>query len=254
VAGYELCPGLEEQASILGVELRADAMTALVSEGRLWQVASDGVMASAGAVLIATGATFKSLNVPGEERLRGRGVSHCASCDAPLLRDRRVAVIGGGDSALQEALTLADVAKSVVILHRGPRLIAQDTFIERVRAKKNIAVTCNVTVNEVIGDDVVRGLDAVRDGGEVWALEVDAVFVYVGLAPNSQAVSGLLGLDEDGKIPTDLMLRTSLPGVFAAGIIRSKAAGRAVAAAGDGALAAVAADRYLSDSQWVTEN
>lgn len=246
VAGYDLCPLAEEQAASAGAAFRPDELVALEADGTRWRVHTTGESATSGAVVLATGARLRELDVPGEERLRGKGVSHCASCDAPLLRDRVVGVVGGGDSALQEALTLADGAAKVVVLHRGDRLDAQETYRARVLAHEAIDVRYGIAVDEVLGTERVSGVrtreHATDTAGE---LELDALFVYVGLQPNTAFATDGLSRDADDRILTDAALQTTLPGVFAAGICRAGAAGRAAASAGDGATAATSAHHYL---------
>jgi thioredoxin reductase (NADPH) len=182
--------------------------------------------------------------------LHGKGVSHCASCDAPLLRGRTVGVVGGGDSALQEALTLAEHVSRIIILHRGTAFSAQAAYIEQVQANPKIEVRFGTIVEEALGDG---GLRAARVRGETGAaedLELAGLFVYVGLAPATSWLGSLIPLDETGRISVDGAMRSSLPGLLAAGTVRSASAGRAAAAAGDGAVAAVTADRYLQDGAW----
>jgi thioredoxin reductase (NADPH) len=249
VAGYELCPMLQEQAADDGAEVRMAELEGLEPEGDAWRLATSDGDVGARAVILATGARLKTLGVEGEERLRGRGVSHCASCDAPLMRDRTVAVVGGGDSALQEALTLAEAVGEVVILHRGDALSAQAAYREPVLAHPKIDVRYGAVVEEILGEDAVSGV-RVRDAasGDVHELELGGVFVYVGLAPNSEYLGDRLELDDDGRVPTDAALQTPLAGVFAAGIVRRGSLGQAAISAGEGAAAAKAAHRYLDDA------
>ncbi len=246
VAGYDLCPITQGQATEAGAEFAMTEISAIEADEDGWRLTTRDGDYGARAVIIATGTTLKELGISGEERLRGKGVSHCASCDAPLLRDKPVAVIGGGDSAMQEALTLADFASKVTILHRGEALSGEAGFRERVTAHPKIDLRFNVTVEEILGEGTVTGL-RLRPTDE---LEADGVFVYVGLRPNSAFLGGQLDLDPSGLIPVDGTGRTALMGVFAAGTVRVGAAGRAVAAAGDGTVAAIAADRYISDGAW----
>ncbi len=254
VAGYELCPTVQQQAEEAGAEIASGELTRLQPAGEGWTIATDDGEMRASAVIVATGARFRRLGVPGEERLIGRGVSTCASCDGPLFGGRAVAVVGGGDSALQEALALVDLVERVVILHRGQELRGQEGYRRRVVGHPKIDVRLGTAVEEIVGDDRVGGV-RVRDRvtGAVEEIEVAAVFPYVGLQPNSEPVGEWVALAADGGIRTDAALRTSAPGVFAAGIVRSGAAGRAAAAAGDGATAAVAADSYLRHGGWPTE-
>lgn len=246
VAGYELCPALQEQADAAGAEVAGVELDALEPADGGWTIATAEGRAQARAVILATGARFRRLGVPGEERLQGRGISTCASCDGPLLGGKTAAVVGGGDSALQEALTLAETAGRVVILHRGEQLDGQASFRRRVAEQPAIEVRYRVVVEEILGAETVGAL-RVRDLADdaVEELEVAAVFPFVGLHPNSERFGEHVELDAEGAVRTDGALRTAAAGVFAAGVVRSGAAGRAAAAAGEGAAAAVAADAYL---------
>lgn len=249
VPGYELCPMVQEQAAESGAEFEMTELAGLEPDGDGWRLATDGAEYSARAVILATGARLKELGVEGEQRLQGRGVSHCASCDAPLLRDKVVGVVGGGDSALQEALTLAEEVAEVIVLHRGDELDAQATYRERALAHPKITVRYGTVVEEVLGEDQVAGV-RLGDGSE---LELSGLFVYIGLQPNTALVADQLTLDEGGHLPVDGRLRTELAGVFAAGVLRRDAAGQATGSAGDGALAAKAAHHYLDDGGWAEE-
>jgi thioredoxin reductase (NADPH) len=256
VPGYDLCPIIQEQAAGAGAEFAATEATGLHADdaaharGR-WRVSTGEGDVWARAVVIATGTTLKTLGIPGEEPLRGKGVSHCASCDAPLLRGRIVGVVGGGDSALQEALTLAQHAARVIVLHRGTAFSAQTAYIERVQENPKIEVRFGTIVEEAIGNG---GLKSVRTrtvgDGTTGDLELAGLFVYVGLAPATTLLDGVLALDAAGRIPVDGEMRSSLSGLFAAGTVRSGSAGRAASAAGDGAAAALSADRYLKNGTW----
>ncbi len=251
VSGYELCPLAEEQAAAAGAEFSMAELLALEPDDGAWRLrTSDGEL-SARAVVLATGARLRALGVPGERALAGKGVSHCASCDAPLLRDQVVAVVGGGDSACQEALTLAGSAARVIVLHRGEELSATAAYRRRVEAEATIEVRYGTVVEEILGEERVTGVRTVDLAtGAATELAVAAVFVYVGLAPSSAVVDGVLQLGPDGRVPTDAWLRTRAPGLLAAGIVRSGSSGQAVGSIGDGAAAAIAADRYLDAGAW----
>lgn len=241
VAGFELCPSVQIQAAEAGCEFETSEILALNGAPGAWQIKTADGDYTARAVILATGASLKTLGVPGEEDFKGRGVSHCASCDAPLLRGAPAVVIGGGDSALQEALTLANAGAPVTILQKGAELTAQAAYRDRVAAEDKIAVRCNESVVEIVGKDGVEGVKLAS--GET--IPAGGVFVYVGFAPNTGYLNGAAKLDARGAIVTDASLATSLDGVFAAGAVRAGWAGRAAASAGDGAATAIAADAYL---------
>jgi len=251
VPGYDLCPMLQDQAAAAGAEFMMTGMERLDAQDGQWRVTTGEGDILARAVIVATGSSLKKLDVPGEQRLAGDGVSQCASCDAPLFRDRIVAVVGGGDSAMQEALTLAAFAAKVIILHRGDALTGQACYRDRVTAHQKIEVRCNAAVTEILGEANVTGLRTRQSHDSAVAdLEVAAIFAYVGLQPNTAVLQDRLSLDQAGKIPIDGWMRSELAGICAAGNVRSQSPCRAVSAAGDGASAAVAVDRYLSDGSW----
>jgi thioredoxin reductase (NADPH) len=251
VAGYDLGPIAQEQAANAGAEFAMTALDCLEQAENGWRLMSAAGAFTARAVVLATGCSLKELGVSGEQRLRGKGVSHCATCDAPLLRGRVATVVGGGDSGLQEALTLAAHASRVIIIERGPALTGQAAYRDRVAFNPKIEIRCNTLVDEIIGEDRVTAV-RIRDltGDAVSELATVGVFVYTGLKPNSALLAGRVRLDPSGAIVTDGWMRTELSGVFAAGTVRSGSTARAASAAGEGAAAAIAADRYLADGRW----
>jgi thioredoxin reductase (NADPH) len=235
IAGFDLGPSLQEQAAAAGAEFAFGEVSALSEQGDGWLVGD----VAARAAIVATGSSPRRLGVPGEEKLVGRGVSHCASCDGPLFRGKRVAVVGGGDSAFQEALTAARFVSEVLLIHRSePR--AQRVYRERVAAAGNVS-TRRGEVAEIVGDGAVAGVRLV-DGAEI---DVAGVFVYVGMTPNTGLLSGLVELDADGRVATDAWMRAGRPGLFAAGDVRREFPGQAINAASDGATASIGAYRYL---------
>jgi len=249
IPGYDLGPIIQEQAVAAGAEFSDAEATALHADGERWRVTTARGDVQARAVVIATGTTLKTLGIPGEEQLRGKGVSHCASCDAPLLRGRIVGVVGGGDSALQEALTLAQHVQRVIVLHRGTAFSAQAAYIQQVLGNPKIEVRFGTIVEEAVGDG---GLTSVRtrnvNDAKTAQVELAGLFVYVGLAPATAWLNGTVALDASGHVTVDGELRCSQAGVFAAGTVRAGSIGRAASATGDGAAAALSADRYLKGS------
>jgi thioredoxin reductase (NADPH) len=251
VPGYDLAPMTQEEAASAGAEFAAAELMNLAPGTGGWRLATSEGEVAARAVVLATGSSLRELDVPGEARLRGQGVSHCASCDAPLLRQKVAAVVGGGDSAMQEALTLAAHVAQVVILTHGATLHGQTSFRERVTQHPKITVRPNVEVQEILGDAKVTGV-RMRDmsGSAVSDLAADAVFIYTGLQPNTAFLDGRIKLGSGGGIPTDEWMHTELIGVSAAGTVRAGSACRAASSAGDGAAAAIAVDRYLTGGLW----
>ncbi len=245
VPGYDLCPMTQEAAMDHGADCVSEDAT-VSADGDRWRVRGGDTEVLARAVILAPGARLRALDVPGEARLAGRGVSHCASCDAPLLRGKPVVVVGGGDAACQEALTLAAHASQVHLLVRGPSLRAQQKWQQRIAAEPKIAVRYGAQLAEIAGES---GVQAVRlaDGT---TLAVDGVFVYAGLVPNTDALAGVVALDADARIVADAGLCTAAPGAFAAGVARSGHSGQAADAAADGIAAAQAAHRFLDQPGW----
>jgi thioredoxin reductase (NADPH) len=252
VPGYDLCPIAQEQATAAGADVEMAELTRLERSGDVWQLATPGEGFAARSVILATGTRLRDLDVPGEATLRGHGVSQCASCDAPLLRNQAVVVAGGGDSALQEALTLAAHCSSVTIVHHGGDYSGQPAYRSLVEAEAKISSAPDSEIVEVVGEGAVTGVRIKNTAtGSITERECAAAFVFVGLAPNTALVPDKSILDEAGHVVTDTMLRTRLPGLFAAGTVRAGCVGRAAAAAGDGAAAALAADRFLTDGHWL---
>ena len=249
VSGYELCPNLQRQASNYGAEFQRAEVLRLEAQENIWSVVTEEETHRAKAVIVATGSTLKHLGVPGEEKLMGRGVSHCASCDGPLYNGQTVAVVGGGDSALQEALTLTNYADRVLLFHRAEAFSAQQTYVQRVLSNAKIAPRHRTFIEEVLGDETVAGV-RVRDlaSGVVSEVELAGMFIYVGLQPNTALLQNLVKLSDTGHVPTDNWMKTARDGLYAAGDIRQDSARQAITAAGDGATAAIAAYRFIKQN------
>ena len=252
IAGYELAPMAQEQADAAGAELMMASCQAIAAAGGNWVLKNEEEDVSARAVVVATGASFAKLGLDGEQQFAGKGVSDCASCDAPLLRDKVAVVVGGGDSALQEALTLAEHAAKVFILERTAALTGQATYQERIRANKKIELRTQATVVGIGGEGAVSHV-RVKDlaTGSESDLATAAVFPFIGLVPNTELVRGLLPLDATGRVIVDTALRTSARGICAAGNVRQSSSHRAAGAMGDGTVAAMSLDRYLRSGEWV---
>lgn len=240
IAGYDLCPLAHEAAMDAGAHFVSALAGGLAFVGGAWQVQGEGHAVLAKAVVLAPGASLRPLGIDGELRLAGRGVSHCASCDGPLLRGRTVAVVGGGDAACQEALTLARFASRVHLLVRGAALRARASWMARVAQQDNIQIHLNAAVRRIEGESAVSGV-TLGDGRQ---LALDAVFVYAGLVPATQWLAGIVALDARGGIVTAPDLSCSVPGAFAAGVARSGHSGQAADARAEGQAAGRAAAQY----------
>lgn len=251
LAGFDLGPMLQEQALDAGAEFSIVDVEALRLEDPHLVMETDEGTVTAKAVIVAGGSSLRKLDLPKEEELHGNGVSYCASCDGPFFTGQDVAVVGGGDSALDEALTLTEFATHVTVLCRGESLEAQQVLRDRVLAHPKIEVRLNTEVTEIIGEEGVEGV-ALRDTvtGETTRLDLSGLFIFVGLDPNSGYLQDFLTLDGGGHVEVDLSMRTPVPGVFAAGDIRLQSVAQLAASAGDGATAAISAFRYVTGRQW----
>jgi thioredoxin reductase (NADPH) len=247
VNGFELGQLMQKQALKYGLETVTAEVTALEIAGSYKIVHTTEGDFRAPAVIIAGGADRRKLEIPGEKEYTGRGVSYCATCDGAFFRERHVAVIGGGNAAVSEALHLAKFASRVTLIHRGDKLRATPVLQERVRAEKKIEVRWNTTVERINGGAAMTSLE-LNDGktGSHTTLQVEGVFVSIGIKPNTVYLSGLVALDSAGYVVTNQNMETGVPGILAAGDIRAGSIRQTVTAAGDGAAAAVAAGKFLA--------
>ncbi|NPA48915.1 MAG: thioredoxin-disulfide reductase [Thermodesulfobacteria bacterium] len=246
--GWELMEKFVAHVKKLGFNQKLGEVVGIELEGQIKKIKlAGGEELRARAVIVATGASPNKLGVPGEKELTGKGVSYCATCDGPFFRDQVIAVVGGGNTAVQEAIFLTKFAKKVFLIHRRDQLRAQKILQERAFANPKIEFIWNTVVEEILGKDKVEALKLKnRQTGETSILKVDGVFIFIGTRPQSDFVKGLLPTNERGFIITDCEMRTEVPGIFAAGDVRAKACRQIITAAGDGATAAYMAEHYLS--------
>lgn len=247
--GPEITARMKRQAEEFGAETRAETVTKLELDGKIKRVITDSAEYQAKTVIIATGAKPRLLGCPGELELRGKGVSYCATCDADFFTDLNVVVVGGGDSAIQEAIYLTKFAEKVTVIHRRDELRAAKSIQERAFANPKIDFIWDSVVTEIKGDGIVESV-VVKNvkTNEIKEVQTDGVFMFVGYDPVSDLVKGLVDMDEKGYIITDENMSTSIEGVFAAGDVRVKSLRQVVTAASDGAIAAVRAEHYISEN------
>jgi thioredoxin reductase (NADPH) len=251
IGGAELVTKMVEQAEAFGAKIETGDVTALEVESDAVLIRVGSESRSARAVILATGTGYRKLGVPGEEELVGRGVSYCATCDGPLYKGLEIAVVGGGDAALQEALYLTGFAKRVYLIHRREEFRAVQILRDRVRAHEGIRCICDHVIDRIDGGNAVESVEIKHvDTGELKTLAVAGVFLFVGLEPRTGFVGDLVEKDERGFIVTDDRMKTRTPGVLAAGDCRSKPLRQITTAVGDGATAAVTAQHYIENGEW----
>ena len=247
ISGFDIGERMSQQASRFGLETLSAEVTGVDLLKDIKVINTTEGDFSARAIIIASGAERKRLGVPGEDIFVNRGVSYCATCDGALFRDRIVAVVGGGDSAVEEAMFLTRFASKVIIVHRRNQLRASKMAQERALSNEKIEMLWDTVVEEIKGNNKVSEL-VVRNvkTGEKSRITVDGVFVYVGQIPNTGFLKGQLPLDKEGYIITDDRMGTQIKGVYAVGDIRKNSSRQVITAAGDGATAAISAEKFLS--------
>ena len=246
VTGFELSRQFREHANKLGARVVQDEVVQVELSGNVKKVVCEEETYEARCVILASGAHHRTLEVPGEEELRGAGVSYCATCDGAFFRGRTVAVVGGGDAALEDGIFLARMCEKVYIVHRRDKLRGAKRLQERLQALENVEFVWNSETAAIEGNGQVEALRLRQTKtGEERRLDVDGVFIAVGIAPESELYAGQLELDEQGYIRADESGQTSVPGVFAAGDVRTKALRQILTAASDGANCVASAERYL---------
>lgn len=247
ISGAELASLMHQQAVKYGLEI-VNAEVTGITLGKPHSISTTEGNFETAAVIIAAGSEYRKLGIPGEERLLGRGVSYCATCDGFFFRDREVAVIGGGDTAITDALELARHVKKVHVIHRRDQLRAGRILQQRALAQPKLEFIWSTVAEEIMGEESLSGIKLRNiETGQSSVLKVEGVFVAVGLVPNSRPFSNILELDAAGYIVTDETMGTSAFGVFAAGDIRRNSPRQVTAAVGDGAAAAISAYKCVQE-------
>jgi thioredoxin reductase (NADPH) len=249
----EFTQRFEEQARRFGAEFLVTGVERIEKDGELFRVQTGEGELTAYAVVLATGAQHRTLDVPGEARLSGKGVSYCATCDGPFFRGKKMIVVGGGDAAFDEAQFLSNLSDNIVLVHRRDGFRAQKALIERVRKNPHVELRTNTVIREIHGSESMMGIEKVSgvtfertDTGEQYYEDTDAVFVFIGSIPQTRLAESA-DKDEAGYIITNERMETSIPGLYAVGDVRNTPFRQLVVAASDGAIAAHAASQYIDE-------
>ncbi len=251
ITGMELAQNMKEQAESIGVNITAAKAVKIDFINSTYIIQTEKDTYNTQAVIIATGASPRKLNISGENEFIGKGVSYCATCDAPLFKNKIVAVIGGGDVALEEALYLSEFALKVYLIHRRQGFRATAVLEDRVKANKKIELVLDFTVEVIQGDSVLRRIKVKNKiNNEAKEIKVDGLFMFVGLNPNSIIAEGLVEMDENKFIITDKSMACGKKGIFAAGDVRKKEYKQIVLACADGAIAGLSAGRYINENSY----
>lgn len=254
ISGMELAQKMEEHAKDFGLEIILCEVKCLDKEGNIFKVDTNKGEFRGRSVIMTTGVKPRSLNIPGEKELKGRGVSYCAICDGFFYRNKKVAVIGGGDSALEEGDYLTKFADKVCIIHRRDKFRGGQFYQERVRKNPKVEFIMDTIPTEIIGDEFVTALKLKnKKTGKEWVESFDGVFIYIGTLPNLFISKINYDTDEMGYVKTDDKMSTSIKGLFAAGDVRSKLLRQITTAVGDGATAAVSAEKYIEELKYIVK-
>ncbi|MDZ7319476.1 MAG: thioredoxin-disulfide reductase [candidate division KSB1 bacterium] len=246
INGHALAERMVQQAKRFGAEVYYGEVANLNLKSSPKTLLIDGKPVSTQAIIIATGTSPKLLNVPGEKELKGRGVSYCATCDGPIYSGKDIAIIGGGNSGLQEGMFILKFVKSITLIEYLPKLNAEKILQEKFQSHQNTVTLLNHQVLSINGTGKVESITVKdRATGEAKVIPVEGVFVYIGLIPNTELFKGQLELNQWGYIVTDEKLQASIPGVFVAGDVRDKGLRQVATAIGDGAVAAVSAEHFI---------
>lgn len=251
IAGLDLAESLQKQAERFGADIRLGEVLSIKSENNLKKLNTTDGDVYAKAVLIATGSDYKKLGIPGEQEYYARGVHYCATCDGAFYRDKKLVVVGGGNSAVQEAIFLTKFASHIDLLVRGESMRASEVLQHELEKHKDkITVHLNTTTNEILGENglVTKVIGKDAKTGKQKEFNTDGVFIFIGLVPNTQFLqNSVVELDDIGMVKTDIDLQTNVKGIYAAGDVRSGATMQIASAAGEGATAALMIRKYLED-------
>ncbi|MCH5197375.1 MAG: FAD-dependent oxidoreductase [Oscillospiraceae bacterium] len=248
ISGFDFATRLTEQAKILGTEIKLERATDIKTDGEIKTVFTPHGSYTARAVIIATGSAPRKLGLPNENELIGRGVSYCATCDGNFFRKKKVAVVGGGNTALEDALYLSDIANTVYLIHRRDEFRGETSTVQKLKERENVSFVLNSSVTALNAEKGLKSIEVTSNSGAASTIEVSGLFVAVGRIPETRSFAAVAELDDIGYAASDENCRTKTPGIFVAGDNRQKEVRQLVTAAADGAVAAAGAIKYLSEN------
>ena len=247
ISGYDFATKLYNQAKNLGAEIVFEKVISIEANGKQKKIITTDNVYEAGSVIIATGSENRKLGLPNEDQLVGKGISYCATCDGAFYKNKKVAVVGGGNTALEDALYLADVAEKVYLIHRRSEFRGEDSTVSRLKGKESIQFVLNSNVTKLNAGNKLESIEVASADGKVRTIEIDGLFVAIGRIPESKAFANLIKLDDAGYIEADEKCHTNVDGIFVAGDSRTKDVRQLVTATSDGAIAATEAVKYISN-------
>jgi len=247
VLGNQLAKSMESQVQSTGVSIVRQTVTKLSLKGSIKEIQTGAGTIKARSIIISTGASARLLGIPGEETFRGKGVSYCATCDGPFYPDKTIAVVGGGNTALEESLFLAKYAGKIYLIHRRDAFRGDKIIQERIFKEDRIEIWYNTVVKAIRFEDENDRHIVFSKKEKEEKLRVDGIFIFIGMVPNNDLFKGAVDTDEEGWVITDCDMKTNVPGVFAVGDVRQKNLRQIATAVGDGALAAYSANKYLDE-------
>ncbi|MHC1746906.1 MAG: thioredoxin-disulfide reductase [Cellulosilyticaceae bacterium] len=247
VIGPDLAIRMQEHAKAYAIEPLLEEVVDIDLTQKIKKVITQNGNYETKSVIIATGSKWRKLGVEGEESFAGKGVSYCATCDGAFFRDQTVAVVGGGNTAVEDALFLSRLCKKVYVIHRRDTFTAERIMIDKLLKAENVAILYNATIEVINGDTTVKSI-VVSQSGDLKTIDVNGVFVAIGMLPHTELVKGKIALNDSGYIITNADLQTNVEGVYAAGDVRDKKLRQIITACSDGALALYAAEKYILEN------
>ena len=249
ISGFEFATNLYNQVTDLGVEINFEKVEKINSNNEYKEIITNKNTYQAKAVIIATGSRNKKLGLPNEDELIGKGISYCATCDGAFYKDKDVAVVGGGNTAIEDAIYLSNVASKVYLIHRRDEFRAEESLVNELKEKNNIEYIYNSEVTKINCDDKITSIDVTNKDGNTKNIEISGLFVAIGRTPENELFKDLIGLDEYGYIISDERCHTNVDGIYVAGDNRKKDVRQLVTATSDGAIAATEAIKYINSNR-----